>query len=128
MRVARRPGGLVLLSTLMALASGCATYRPAHTDVMGVEEDRASIIEGDTVRLLLDSGQTVSGKVRWLTDEKLGISRAGNLGDEVVVAIADIARAEIRDQSDGQIDGYLFMGVGAALVTGAYLILRNMGL
>jgi hypothetical protein len=134
-RVSRKLGVIMRffwLATLCVFISGCATYRPASVPVAepGTEFDEAtsSILEGDTARIALHSGKKVSGKVLWLSSEKLALDRGGNYdNEELVIGISEIDQVEIRNQSDGQIEKRWFLSLGAAAVVATYVALRNAG-
>lgn len=121
------------LVTLCAFISGCTTYRPASVPVAKSEtdsgEESSSILEGDAVRIVLYSGETVSGRVLWLTNEKLALGSRGNYGDEdLVIDVSEIDCAEIRDQSDGQIERRWFVSLGVAALVATYIGLRSIGM
>jgi hypothetical protein len=121
----------IWLIALCVLLSGCATYRQATVPVVGpgagIPEDASAIREGDTVRLVLDSGETASGKVLALDDEKLVLDRGGNYDhEEQVIGLAEIEYAEFRNESDGQIEGHWFLAIGAALAVGVLVTLRSI--
>jgi hypothetical protein len=62
---------------------------------------------------VLDSGETASGKVLRLDDEKLVLDRGGNYDhEEQIIGLAEIEHAEFRNESDGQIEGALVPGAG----------------
>lgn len=120
------------LVTLCIVLSGCTTYRPAAIPGAGSERDsgegNASIRLGDTVRIVLHSGETVSGKVLWITKEEIALGSRGNYGDEdLVIKVSTIDLVEVRDQSDGQIEGRWFIGLGVAALIAAYVSLRSTG-
>ncbi len=122
----------IWLIALCVFLSGCATYRQATVPVMGpgagIPDDTSSILEGDTVRLVLDSGETASGKVLRLDDEKLVLDLGGNYGhEEQVIGLAEIEHAEFRNESDGQIEGHWFLAIGAALAVSVLVTLRSIG-
>ena len=122
----------IWLIALCVFLSGCATYRQATVPVMGPgarnPDDTSSILEGDTVRLVLDSGETASGKVLRLDDEKLVLDLGGNYDhEERVIGLAEIEHAEFRNESDGQIEGHWFLAIGAALAVSILVTLRSMG-
>ncbi len=78
-------------------------------------------------RIVLLSGKQVSGKVLWVSDRDLGLSRGGNYGyEEVVVSLADIESVKIRTQSDAQIERGWFAAIGVALALSVYYTLRAM--
>ena len=80
------------------------------------------------VRLTLHSGKTVSGKVLWLGREKIALDRGGNYDNEtLVIAAAEVDRAELRNLSDSSIERIWFLALGAALVCGAYISMHNYG-
>ncbi len=117
--------------TLCAFLSGCATYRPASIPEAepeaGSSEEGPSILEGDTVRLVLRSGKKVSGKVLWLTRDEIALGRRGNYGDDdLVIKFSETEYAEIRDQSDGQIERSWFVSLGVAALISAYVGLRSI--
>lgn len=121
------------LVALCAFISGCTTYRPASipeaASAAGSGEERTSIREGDTVRVVLHSGEKVSGRVLWSTSEELALGSRGNYGDEdLVIEVSEIDYAEIRDQSDGQIERRWFVSLGVAALVAAYIGLRSIGM
>jgi len=96
---------------------------------MGSGEENSSVMEGDTVRIVLHSGEKVSGKVMWITNEEMSLGGRGNYGDEdLVLKVSTIDYVEVRDQSDGQIEGRWFIGLGVAAVIGAYIGLRSINM
>jgi hypothetical protein len=120
------------LIVLCVFLSGCATYRPATVPVVGpgagIPEDASAIREGDTVRLVLHSGEKASGKVLSLDGGKLVLDLGGNYDhEERVIGLSEIEHAEFRNQSDGQIEGHWFLALGAALAVSILVTLRSMG-
>lgn len=120
------------LIVLCVFLSGCATYRQATVPVVGpgagIPEDAAAIREGDTVRLVLHSGEKASGKVLSLDGGKLVLDLGGNYDhEEMVVSLAEIEYAEFRNQSDGQIEGHWFLALGAAAAFGVLVTIRSIG-
>ncbi|MBE0564510.1 MAG: hypothetical protein IH621_01015 [Krumholzibacteria bacterium] len=121
------------LVTICAFIAGCTTYRPASIPVAESAtdpgEEHSLILEGDAVRMVLHSGEEVSGKVIWLTNEELALGNRGNYGDEdLVIKVSEIEYAEIRDQSDSQIERRWFVSLGAAALVAAYIGLRGIGM
>lgn len=129
----KQPERLLRALLLCTLLSGCATYRPAIPGpaippVAGADSDTTTIMEGDTAHLVLRSGEALSGKVRWLTDWQLGLGRTGGIGEVVAIDLADIESAEIREQSDSQLEGMWFLSITVMLLTSVYFGLRNLNL
>ena len=125
--------GYFRLVALCMVVSGCATYKSVNVStaepVVRAGDEFSSIWEGDVVRTVLHSGKKIAGRVLWLTDEKLALDRGGNYGNEVVVIdVADIDYAEVRIQSDGQLEGLWFAAIGAALVATIYLMFSKTSL
>lgn len=124
----------LLLVAICTSISGCSTYRPASIRAterrgVGVNEVSPNIMEGDTVRLVLSSGARVSGKILWLTDKRLAVDRGGNYdNEELVIDVSQIELAEIRDQSEGQIERSWFLSLGVLALISAFIGLHHMGL
>lgn len=123
---------LFWVSTLCVFVSGCATYRsaslPEPVPEMGSGGGGSSVREGDTVRILLRSGETVSGEVMWMTNEEVSLGNRGNYGGEdLAVAISTIESIEVRNESDGEIEGLWFISMGVALLISAFIGLQSMG-
>ncbi len=124
---------VIWLVTLGVFVSGCTTYRPSSfpgaVPETGSGEENPSLSEGDTVRIVLHSGKRVSGKVLWMTMEEIALGSRGNYGDEnLVIKVSTIEYIEVRDQSDGEIEGAWFISLGVAAIVSAYLALRSINM
>jgi len=70
----------------------------------------------------LRSGENLTGKVAWLTNDELALVGRENYGhSDMVVRVADIEHIEIREQSDGDIERRWFVGMGMAAVLSVLL-------
>ena len=129
----RKTTKVIWLFTLCVFVSGCTTYRPSSipdaVPEMGSGEESPSVLEGDTVRIILYSGKGVSGKVLWMTNEEIALGSRGNYGDEdLIIKVSTIEYVEVREQSDGELEKRWFLGLGAAAVIGAYIGLRSINM
>ena len=120
----------VTLGTFIVAASGCATYQRTVVSGEGAEDavvDRAKLVEeGTTVRVKLLSGETVGGTVLSVTDNEIELGSRGNYGHEnATVRISDVNYIEVREQSDGLIEGGWFVGILIGLSVLLYSALQN---
>ena len=123
---------LLWLLSLCVYLSACTTYRTATLPGTPPDpipgEEIPVVSKGDAVKIHLHSGEKESGKVLWVTDREIALGHRENYGgDDLVVPVSNIESIEVREQSDGQIEGAWFASLLVAAFVGMYYSLRNIG-
>ena len=87
--------------------SACSGNREVHVETareLDPAADRQRLrLTGAYVRILLKSGDSISGQVRDVGDDSITLERPRDYSfDERVVAIADIAKLEVIEEADNK--------------------------
>jgi len=119
----------VALVALIVSSSGCGTYRqvpaPGAKSEASSDDPSNRILEGDTVRLRLKSGEKYSGTVARLSDQELSLGGRGNYGhSDLIIRLEEIDQVEIRNESAGEVEGAWLVGLGLGFVV-AFIVGMN---
>lgn len=126
-------GWLTVGSLLMILLGGCSGYSrfgpkndPGARDPQYWQEH---LFTGDNVRLTLRNGERITGTIDVLDEQGLQFLQDGNYGfRDTAVAWEEVAGVELRNRTDGQIEGTWMTAIITGLILAPIIIIWKYGM